>query len=64
MVCSYELGYEYPLGADYLCFSERPTIYVSFEKSDDMYFFDRVVYITYILQKQFPEYIWKGGYFA
>ena len=64
MVCSYELGYEYPLGADYLCFSERPTIYVSFEKSDDMYFFDRVVYITYILQKQFPEYIWKGGYFV
>ena len=63
-VCTYELGYEYPLDSDYLCFSERPTVYLSFEKQDDAYFFDRVVYMIYVLQKQFPEYIWKGGYFV
>ena len=62
-VCSYEYGYEYLSEPEYFCFSGRPTLYVSFENNGEKFFFDRVVYIIHVLQRRFPEYIWKGGYF-
>lgn len=61
-ICAYELGYEYPEETDYFPFTERPTLYVIFEKDDKKYLFDRIVYVIHLLQKKFPEYLWKGGY--
>lgn len=62
VVCSYERGFEYLLDTDYFLFSERPILYVEFEYSEDKTYSDRVIYVANILQKRFPEYIWKGGY--
>lgn len=61
-VCAYEYGYEYPDNSDYLELSDRPRLYISFINDKKKFFFDRVVYVIHILQKRFPEYIWKGGY--
>ena len=60
-IYSYEKGFEYPVDMDNFELVGRPKIYVEFKKGDDYLFYDRVVYITYLLQKRFPEYIWKGG---
>lgn len=62
-VCAYEMGFEYPFFPEYFDFSERPKIFVSFKKDGNKHLFDRIVYLVHILQRQFPEYIWKGGYF-
>ena len=62
-VCSYEYSYEYLSEPEYFSFSGRPTLYVSFENNGEKFFFDRVVYMVHVLQRRFPEYIWKGGYF-
>lgn len=63
-VCAYEMGFEYPVFPEYFEFSERPKIFISFKKDENKYLFDRIVYLVHILQRQFPEYIWKGGYFT
>ncbi len=62
-VCYYEKGFEYPVDTESFSFTGRPVLYLEFKKENDYLFYDRVVYMTYILQKNFPEYIWKGGYF-
>ncbi len=62
-VCAYEMGFEYPIFPEYFDFSERPKIFVSFKNDGNRYLFDRIVYLVHTLQRQFPEYIWKGGYF-
>lgn len=62
-IFEYEYGFEYPSFTDYLSFSKRPVIYLAFEKSSEKFLFDRIVYVIHILQRKFPEYIWKGGFF-
>lgn len=60
-IYSYEKGFEYPIDSETFELSGRPKLYVEFRKEEDHLFYDRVVYITYLLQKRFPEYVWKGG---
>jgi hypothetical protein len=62
VICSYEKGFEYPTDTEFFDLTGRPKLYVQFQKENDYLFYDRIVYITHVLQKKFPEYIWKGGY--
>lgn len=62
-IFEYEYGFEYPAFSEYLSFSKRPVIYVVFENNGEKFLFDRIVYVIHILQRKFPEYIWKGGVF-
>ena len=63
-ICAYELDYGYPAPSAYFHENGRPSVFLSFQKQEDAYFDDKVIYLMHILQRQFPEYIWKGGYFA
>lgn len=61
-VCSYETGFEYPTENDHFVFSGRPVLYVVFKADNKPFLFDRIVYVTYLMQRRYPEYLWKGGF--
>ncbi len=61
-VCKYEDGFEYPISSLYQK-DKKPEIWLAFKRDDKKYLFDRVVYVIHCLQRHYPEFQWKGGYF-
>ena len=63
-VCTYEREFVYPDCPVYLHQEQRPKIYLCFRKDGKSFFSDRIIYTIHVLQRHFPEYEWKGGYFT
>lgn len=61
-ICAYEFGFEYPIYPTYFYASDRPKIFLVFKNDHGKFLFDRIVYVVHVMQRVFPEYIWKGGY--
>lgn len=59
-LCRYEEDYDYPT-PDLLQIN-KPELWLTFERDNKPFLFDRIAYVVHCLTRKYPEFCWKGGY--